>query len=187
MLSDIQKVKFNRIALLIVSLLLIGFLIGYGILKITEKLPFQAVYLYFPTNNYKSLNFEKYSLRKDLKQHEKMKRTIEQLISGPTNYHLRSAINIKTKLRSLWYFNKELHINFSNDIKKLSNIEDDKLVVYSILLTIFKSFSEVQKIKLYVNDKPLQSILGWNSFNRMYKKDVVFRDAKDLFQDISKK
>jgi spore germination protein GerM len=163
------KKQINKISLLvlIISVATVG--IYYWYLNYKYNSQFTSITIYFSDKNLSKLVPEK---RKIKKEKDNILIAINQLIYGPISNKHRSTVPRSTKIKSIWYSNNNLDINFSKELIKDINpkIKDGRLIVFSILATLFTSSNKLNTIKLFIEDKPLKTILGNNDFNKTYKR-----------------
>ena len=176
-----QKVKYNRLVLLVFMSLAIIFGFRYLIFNLTNKINYyKKVNLYFSDYTYSKLYLEERKIKKIYPEEDKtnyIRYTLNLLIQGPIQNNLRALLSINTKLRSVWYVSetRELHVNFSKELITdiNSNIKNDLILIYSITYCIFNSFPEVDKIRIYLENEPLKTITGRYDLNHFYNRNNV--------------
>lgn len=170
MINKIKQIDRYKIALIIFIMVVIGSGIIYWIVDYNNDKLFQQVHLFFTDDQFSKLYKEDQMIKKVRSLEKRVKNTLALLISGPSEDRLTSLLPYKTKIKSVWFFNHELHISFSKELVQdiNSKIWNEKLIIDSLVATFFHSFSEVKKIRFYLEDKPLKTILGWHDFNHYY-------------------
>ncbi len=194
-------IQFNRIALLIFMLALISGGIYYYFMTEAEAENYETLQLYFSDKKFRKLILEERKMKKyqnlqegqeeakEIPLKEKLQYTLSQLINGSLRNDTAPLISNKTQIEYIYYKNKSLHISFSKDFIHgyNSRIEDDRIVVNSILATLFRTFKEkIDTVRLYVAGTPLKAITGKHDFNRFYKRDAFLKKVNPPLKDRKK-
>ena len=177
--NDPKQVQFNRKILFagMMILIVIGFI--YGFSKAWDDAGEVYVTLYYSDSDHRLLIPVRHPISSKISEDEKIRHTVSLLIQGPRSPKLKPLITPKTQLTASWLINNELHIHLSRDFLNLENkdILDERLITQSIVASIFKSFSIVDKIRIHVGNGFQKTIFGAARFDSFYHRESYRIDS----------
>lgn len=139
---------------------------------------FSFVYLFFPTQDYKNIIFEKRQVYRFLDLKDKINYTLVSLFNGPRDPFLEGFISKNNvEVLNLWIYMNKLILNFNQDfLLSMSKYKLNQryLFLKAIVFSIFLSFDEIDRIEIYTQNNDLRIPISKLIFN---KKDI-YRDNK---------
>ncbi len=176
-----HKIKINRISLLVFVIALVLGGIYYWYSNYSYNKQFISISLYFSDKHFSKLLLEKRKIKRQNTKNNILT-SLNQLIYGPLSSSHKNIIPRSTRIKSMWYSKGNLYINFSKELVKNINpkIKNTNLVISSILTTLFTSFKKINTIELFVEDKPLKTILGKNEFSKRYKRKTFIKNLNSI-------
>lgn len=182
--NDDKIVQLNRIVLFFVMIVLIIaaiVLITQDLSKDSDK---KELTIYFTNPEYNSLVKEIRHIKKSSDDkvnfsviENKAELILNYLIFGSVNYENRSLIPIESRIKNLWNINNTLHINFTKEFITEINtkkIKDNKLIIQSIVMTLFNNIKEIKNIRFYVEDNDLRTFNGTDELKFIFRrKDYI--------------
>ena len=148
-----------------------------------SKQNYQKIYLFFSNTQYLKLQSETQFVPSHQNLKSKILSSLARLSSKPQNRSLKTIIPSKTQILNLWTSHQSLYINFSKHLITHLNlkIQDPKLLIYSILASLFYSFKHIHSIHISIENKPLKTLSGKNLFPSHYLKKIILPKIKPFF------
>ena len=129
-----------------------------------EKKTTREITLYFANFEAKKLVPEKREIFIQPNMVKEIRKLVEELIRGPRNKKSTRTLPPQAKLRSLYIdFNEAIaYVDFSENIAKYSpgGSTGEILSVYSISNSIIDNFPEIKQVKVLIDGKEAQTLLG---------------------------
>jgi len=166
--------KERRIAFLIILIFLIIFLFSLRFFDFNIfNRGTDTAKIYFFDEKSNELIFEKRTIPKYSSTQEKIKRLIDELVSGPESESLKEVVDPQTRVLSVEINKDEAIVSFSKEIKNrvLEGVTGEAASLYSIVNTIIGNTSlrnvtiliEGKKNDLYWSSMPISSSLTFFS------------------------